>query len=168
IDWRDLEYNHCLVFITVAVPPCVSAFRFGMTDKIENFNGPLPCSLTLENFFYRNGFDVKRFTTMRCSDGIFKLRNLFRRHFPTRLQSPDPQSGQVLPLRLWPEPKRLIEQRTRGGGLRHITNYGVWESQVPKNRQNAYNFFRRHWDWWKRYLLAARSLSVFSSIFFST
>jgi hypothetical protein len=103
---------------------------------------------------------------MRCSDGIFKLRNLFRRHFPTRLQSPDPQSGQVLPLRLWPEPKRLIEQRTRGGGLRHITNYGIWESQVPKNRQSAYNFFRRHWDWWKRYLLAARSLSVFSSIFF--
>ena len=49
-----------------------------MTDKIENFNLSFPCSLTLENFFHRNGFDVKRFATMRRSDGIFKLRNLFR------------------------------------------------------------------------------------------
>ena len=29
------------------------------------------------------------------------------------------------------EPDWLIEQR-RGRGLRHNTNYGIWESQVPK------------------------------------
>ena len=51
-----------------------------MADKIENFNRSFPCGLTLENFFYRNGFDVKRFATVGCSDCIFKLRNLFRRH----------------------------------------------------------------------------------------
>ena len=48
-----------------------------MTNKIENFNLSFPCSLILENFFHRDGLDVKRFATMRRSDGIFKLRNLF-------------------------------------------------------------------------------------------
>src|SRR5438552_3771703 len=69
-----------LFLIAISVAPRVSAFRLAMTDKIENFNLPFPCSLTLENFFHRNGFDVKRFATMRRADGIFKLRNLFRRH----------------------------------------------------------------------------------------
>ena len=49
-----------------------------MTDEIENFNLTFPYSLTLENFFHRHRFDVKRFATMHRSDGIFKLRNLFR------------------------------------------------------------------------------------------
>jgi hypothetical protein len=46
-------------------------------DQQENFNLSFPCSLILENFFHRHGLDVKRFATMRRSDGIFKLRNLF-------------------------------------------------------------------------------------------
>jgi len=58
-----------------------------MTDKIEHSNHSLPRNLILENFFHGNRFDVKRFATVRCSDGVFKLRNLFRRHFknPARL-----------------------------------------------------------------------------------
>jgi len=51
-----------------------------MADKLENFNRSFPCGLALENFFYTNGFDVKRFATVGCSDCTFKLRNLFRRH----------------------------------------------------------------------------------------
>ena len=47
-----------------------------MTDKIENFNGPFPCSLILKNFFHRNGFDVERFATMRRSNGVFEFGNL--------------------------------------------------------------------------------------------
>ncbi len=47
-----------------------------MTDEIENFNLTFPYSLTLENFFHRHRFDVKRLATMHRSDGIFKLRNL--------------------------------------------------------------------------------------------
>ena len=50
----------------------------GDDDEIENFNLTFPYSLTLENFFHRHRFDVKRLATMHRSDGIFKLRNLFR------------------------------------------------------------------------------------------
>jgi hypothetical protein len=80
IDWRDFEYSHRLVLIAVPVAPSVSAFRLEMTDKIENFNGRFPCSLILENFFHRNGFDVERFATMRRSNGVFEFRNLSRWH----------------------------------------------------------------------------------------
>ena len=30
-----------------------------MTNKIENFNLPFPCSFTVENFFHRHGFDAR-------------------------------------------------------------------------------------------------------------
>jgi hypothetical protein len=80
IDWRDFDYSHRLVLIAVPIAPSVSAFRLEMTDKIENFNGPFPCSLILENFFHRNGFDVERFATMRRSNGVFEFRNLSRWH----------------------------------------------------------------------------------------
>jgi hypothetical protein len=51
-----------------------------MTNKIENFNRPFPCSLILENFFHRNGFDVERFATVRRSNSVLEFRNLSRLH----------------------------------------------------------------------------------------
>jgi hypothetical protein len=51
-----------------------------MANKIENFNGPFPCSLILKNFFHRNGFDMERFATVRRSNGVFEFRNLTRWH----------------------------------------------------------------------------------------
>jgi hypothetical protein len=87
IHGRDFKHGDRLLLIALAVRSCVSAFRFGMTNKIEDFYRPLPCSLTLENFFHGNGFDVKRIATMRCSDGVFKFRNLFMRHSPNQTPS---------------------------------------------------------------------------------
>ena len=70
-------------------------------DQQENFNLSFPCSLTLQDFFHRHGFDVKRFATMHRSDGIFKLRNLFRILHSGFLSSACPTACPLLaPLRL--------------------------------------------------------------------
>ncbi len=59
-----------------------------MADKIKNFDRSFPCSFALKDFFDGNGFDVKRFTSMRCPDGVFKLCNFFRRHSPNQTIRP--------------------------------------------------------------------------------
>src|SRR6266699_3382525 len=65
-----------------------------MADKIKNFDRSFPCSVALNDLFYGNGFDVERFATVRCADGVFKLRNFFRRH--SHNQTPSTHSFQFL------------------------------------------------------------------------
>ena len=97
-----------------------------MADKIENFNRSFPCGLTLENFFYRNGFDVKRFATVGCSDCIFKLRNLFRRHSLNQTPSRRYSQFSCVVARTY----RLLR---RGSFSKKLGNVEVYEIGVVKN-----------------------------------
>jgi hypothetical protein len=49
-----------------------------MAYKLKNFYRSFPSGFTLEGIFYRHGLDMKRFATVRCADGILKLRNPLR------------------------------------------------------------------------------------------
>ena len=97
-----------------------------MADKIENFNRSFPYGLTLENFFYRNGFDVKRFATVGCSDCIFKLRNLFRRHSLNQTPSRRYSQFSCVVARTY----RLLR---RGSFSKKLGNVKVYEIGVMKN-----------------------------------
>jgi hypothetical protein len=73
IHGRDSKHSNCLILLSVAICPRVCPYCFRVSDQIENFDRPFPRSLTLKNFFDRYGFDVKRFATMRHSDGILSF-----------------------------------------------------------------------------------------------
>ena len=104
----DAKNSDCLLLTAVLVGPCVGAFRFWMADKLEHFNRSFPRGLSLENFFDRNGFYMKRFAAVRRSDGIFKLCNLFSAKF---LQSERPLLRTVGVAR--PQAKELVGIRRR-------------------------------------------------------
>ena len=94
IHWWDFKHCNRPCLIAVVIAPRVRSLRFRVSDQIKNFDRPLPRGLAFEDFLDRNGFDVKRFATMCCTDGVFKFRDFFMRHSlnqtpPTRsFQSP--------------------------------------------------------------------------------
>ena len=44
-----------------------------MAVKVEYFDNPLPYRLALENLFYWNAFNVRRFDTMYLADDILQI-----------------------------------------------------------------------------------------------